>query len=152
MLGRPRCSPRRQEVAIPPKRNPLRLNRLQLKTLTLFQALAEAAAPDGEDPETGDVTVAHIPRPHGDHFHVGPYVVMARDATGLANVNVWVALERKGLIRSGFPIAVTLTAAGRGYDTGMGGGILIGADHGAPEADAAPSGGRGERPPKALLG
>jgi hypothetical protein len=112
------------------KRNPLNLNSLQLKTLTLFQALArlpEHARPaPGED---GAVIVSDLPRPHGDHFHLGDAVVLSRDATGLANPAAWAALERKGLIRSAFPHTVMVTAAGLAYDTGLEATILHRADH-----------------------
>ena len=104
---------------MPPKRNPLNLNALQLRTLTLLQALAKLPnhAKPGDEP--GSVMVGNLPQPHGDHFHLGPYVVAARDATGLQNPSAWVALERKGLIKSMFPIAAVLTPAGLGYDTGL---------------------------------
>lgn len=100
---------------MPPRRNPLALNPLQLRTLALLQALAAGLAPDAE----GNVRVDRFPPAHGDHFHLGDAVVAARDATGLANPAVWVALERKGLIRSQFPHAALLTPAGRAYDTGL---------------------------------
>ena len=55
---------------------------------------------------------------------------MLRDATGLTNVSVWAALERKGLIRPRmFPTICTLTEAGLAYDTGIGGEILHRAHH-----------------------
>jgi hypothetical protein len=54
---------------------------------------------------------------------------MARDATGLANEAVWVALARKGLILSNFPDAAVVTPAGLAYDTGLAGTILHRADH-----------------------
>ena len=114
---------------MPPKRNPLNLNTLQLKTLALLQALARLpghASPAGAD---GSVLVSDLPRPHGDHFHLGDAVVASRDATGLANQSAWVALERKGLIKSQFPWAALLTAAGLGYDTGLADAILHRADH-----------------------
>jgi len=114
---------------MPPKTNPLKLNPLQLKTLTLFQELArypELATPVGED---GDLFLSQLPQPHGNHFHVGSRVVMTKDATGLQNQAVWVALERKGLIKSNFPVAVTLTAAGRAYETNLRDEILHGSDH-----------------------
>lgn len=98
------------------KKNPLNLNPLQLKTLTLLQELARDAGPPAAD---GSVRVADIPRPHGDHFHVGAGVAMTRDASGLANQAVWVALERKGLLRSAFPDAAVLTAVGIAYETGL---------------------------------
>ena len=113
---------------MPAKKNPLGLNRLQLKTLTLLQELAQDqnyATPDGQ----GGVRISQLPHPHGDHFHVGRYVAMARDATGFANQAVWVALERKGLARQAFPVAITLTPEGLGYDTGLRSEVLLGGDH-----------------------
>ena len=104
---------------MPAKKNPLNLNALQLKTLTLFQALSqmEGVGTPGEDP--GDILIGHMPRPHGDHFHLGHYIVRAQDASGLANQSVWTALERKQLIKSRFPMACILTAAGASYETGL---------------------------------
>ena len=106
-----------------PKKNPLNLNPLQLKTLTLFQALSqmEGVAKPHEDPsgEPGHIMIAGMPRPHGDHFQPGHYIVRAKDAAGLANESVWVALERKKLIKSHFPSACVLTPSGAAYDTGM---------------------------------
>jgi hypothetical protein len=113
---------------MPKKINPLNLNPLQLKTLTLLQALAKL--PDhSEAAGEGAVKVFNLPHPHGDHFHLGPYVVMARDASGLGNPSAWTALERKGLIKGEFPDECTLTAAGVAYDTGLGAQILHGSDH-----------------------
>ena len=114
---------------MPPKRNPLNLNALQLKTLALLQALARLPGhghPAGAD---GSILVSDLPRPHGDHFHLGDAVVASRDATGLANRAAWIALERKGLITSQFPWAALLTAAGLSYDTGLADAILHRADH-----------------------
>lgn len=110
------------------KKNPLNLNALQLKTLTLIQALAEL---DGyaEPTEDGDVAITRLPHPHGDHFHLGPWVVLSRDATGLQNPASWAALERKGLIKGSFPDELVLTHAGRIYDTGLKDEILHGSDH-----------------------
>jgi len=110
------------------KKNPLNLNALQLKTLTLFQALAEL---EGVGRPTGDggIEVTQLPHAHGNHFHLGPYVVMSRDATGLANPAPWLVLERKGLIRSDFPYGFVLTPAGAAYETGLKGEILHGSDH-----------------------
>ena len=114
---------------MPPRNNPLRLNKLQLKTLTLLQELARQPQSASPIDDTGDVMISNIPSPHGNHFHIGERVVMARDATGLRNAAVWVALERKGLARSSFPFAITLTADGLAYETGLGNAILIGGDH-----------------------
>jgi hypothetical protein len=114
---------------MPPKRNPLNLNPLQLRTLVLLQALAQLpdhAAPSDAD---GTIRVSNLQRPHGDHFHLGDAVVASRDASGLANPAAWAALERKGLIRSLFPHAALLTPDGLAYDTGLAEAILHRADH-----------------------
>lgn len=113
-----------------PKRNPLNLNPLQLKTLTLLQELARIAGkPAAEDAEPGSLAITEFPHAHGDHFHLGKSVVASRDATGLYNPAVFTALERKGLVRPKFPEAVVLTPAGQQYDTGMRDTILIRAAH-----------------------
>ena len=80
-----------QTKSMLPKRNPKKLNKLQFKTLAIMQ---EFAATD-----IGEVKLNHIPRPHGDHFHVGSGVVLTKDATGLFNRGAWAALDRKGLTR-----------------------------------------------------
>jgi hypothetical protein len=109
---------------MPSKKNPLNLNALQLRTLTLMQALARLDAFAAPASEPGHVLVSAMPHAHGDHFHVGEAVVAARDATGLYNEAVWTALQRKGLIKSLFPQAVVLTPEGLTYDTGLGDTIL----------------------------
>ncbi|MBY0431059.1 MAG: hypothetical protein K2Q10_07670 [Rhodospirillales bacterium] len=111
------------------RKNPLKLNSLQLKTLTLLQEIARHPEMASPVEESGDLMLTHLPHPHGDHFHVGRAVVAARDATGLHNSAVYVALERKGLVKSHYPAAVVLTAAGRAYETGMAEQILHGSDH-----------------------
>jgi hypothetical protein len=106
---------------MPQKRNPLNLNPLQLKTLTLLQELARIAGKPAaaEDGEPGSLAITEFPSAHGDHFHLGEAMVAARDATGLRNLAVFAALERKGLIRPKFPEAVILTPLGQEYDTGL---------------------------------
>ena len=112
----------------PARSNPLKLNPLQLKTLVLFQELARHT--DTATPlENGDVFLSRLPTPHGNHFHVGHKVVISKDATGLSNQAVWTVLERRGLIKASFPVAVTLTAEGVAYDTGIADQILHGSDH-----------------------
>src|SRR5215813_11730909 len=112
---------------MPPKRNPLGLNALQLKTLTLFQELARL--PEySELAEEAGITV-RPPDPHGNHFHLGKAVVATRDATGLRNPAVWVALERKGLIRSMYPHGAVMTPLGLDYETGLHEAILHKSDH-----------------------
>ena len=71
-------------------------------------------------PDSGAVAVAEAAEIH---------FARAKDATGLRNAAVWLALERKALARSSFPFAITLTAEGLEYDTGLRDSILIGGDH-----------------------
>jgi len=111
-----------------PKRNPLALNPLQLKTLTLLQQLARLSDYSTAGTEEGSVELTRLPHPHGDHLHIGEAVVATRDATGLRNPSVWLALERKGLVRS-TPPTVILTALGMNYDTGMRERLLHSAEH-----------------------
>ena len=105
---------------MPPKNNPLKLNKLQLRTLALAQVLAGDTDIARPDADSGDVRLLAIPRPHGDHLHIGRFVVSARDASGLSNPAVWRVLLRKGLARIDRPGGVTITAAGVAYDTGFG--------------------------------
>jgi hypothetical protein len=109
--------------------NPSRLNALQLKTLAILQALARergfAHPPDAD----GTVLIHTLPYAHGDHFHIGRTVVLARDATGLANPNVMNALVRKGLLLGGPAGMPILTSSGLGYETGIAASILHGAEH-----------------------
>ena len=115
---------------MPPKRNPLQLNALQLKTLAILQELAQLPDWASRDETAGEATIRALPHPHGDHFHIGSKVVMSRDASGLGNAGVWKALERKGLTRAAtFPQQLTLTPAGMAYDTSPIGTILHGGDH-----------------------
>jgi hypothetical protein len=104
---------------MPPKKNPLKLNTLQLKTLTILQVMARDPNVATADEETGDIHITEMPMPHGNHFHVGQGIVMARDATGLGNPSVFEALGRKGLVRPAFPRGVLLTPEGSGYETGL---------------------------------
>jgi hypothetical protein len=101
---------------MPPKKNPLNLNPLQMKTLTLMQYLAKL--PEHRTETDEGVEIDRLPHPHGDHFHLGHVVVATRDATGLGNQAVWAVLERKGLIKSAFPDSAIVTPAGLAYDTG----------------------------------
>ena len=112
-----------------PKKNPLKLNALQLKTLTVLQQLSRTPSFASQEDGSSEVVIKNLPRPHGDHFHCGDAVVMSRNATGLKNKNVWTALERKGLARSMFPDAIALTAAALEYDTGLADQILHRSDH-----------------------
>jgi hypothetical protein len=109
---------------MPPRKNPLQLNALQLKTLTLLQELARLPGTGEPADEGGNVAIPGLPMPHGDHFHLGAAVVASRDASGLYNPAVWAALERKGLVHSRAGRGPVLTPLGLGYETGMRGAIL----------------------------
>jgi hypothetical protein len=113
---------------MPPRRNPLNLNQLQLKTLVLLQELAQLSEYSQASEEAGNIIV-RPPQPHGDHFHLGTAVVASRDASGLRNPAVWIALERKGLIRSAYPDRAILTPLGLDYHTGLRETILHRAGH-----------------------
>ena len=110
------------------KNNPLRLNNLQLKTLTLLQQLA-VFQKSSELNRDDEVTIDGLPQPHGNHFHIGDKLVMSKNATGLFNPSVWKALERKGLVYGRFPMTVTLTSKGLSYETQMTDKILFSSDH-----------------------
>ena len=108
---------------MPPKTNPAKLNPLQLRTLTLLQAIAQI--PDASKPTPdGDTAINAFPHAHGDHFHLGDATVRGSDATGLENESVWNALARKGLIKCAWPNEIALTPEGVGYDTGIADQIL----------------------------
>lgn len=104
---------------MPPKKNPLKLNALQLRTLALAQVVAAEPGMASRNAATGAATLIHVPHPHGDHVHVGRFTVSARDASGFANPAVWVALARKGLARTDDFGSITITAEGLAYDTGL---------------------------------
>lgn len=108
---------------MPPRHNPLKLNPLQSRTLTLLQAIAVIPGASAPTPE-GDTAILQFPHAHGDHFHLGDATVATRDATGLENEAVWNALARKGLIKCTWPNQIALTPEGLGYDTGLADEIL----------------------------
>ena len=108
---------------MPPKQNPLKLNPLQLRTLTLLQAIARVPGAASQTPN-GDVVIGQFPAAHGDHFHLGDAVVAGKDATGLYNEAVWNALTRKGLAKAEWPRQIALTQEGLGYVTGLADDIL----------------------------
>jgi hypothetical protein len=114
---------------MPDKKNPLGLNALQLKTLTILQAVAEVDEIVERNAADGSIKIKSLPHAHGNHFHVGRYLVSASDATGLQNSGVWAALERKGLVATDFPNSVTLNAEGVKYDTGLRESMLHTGDH-----------------------
>lgn len=115
---------------MPAKKNPLKLNKLQLRTLALTQVLANEPSLAQKDEASGNVTISELPHPHGNHVHIGGFTVSSRDASGFSNPAVWVALRRKGLVAEdtgGF--GVTLTADGVAYDTGLNEKFIEQSDH-----------------------
>jgi len=108
---------------MPSKANPAKLNPLQLRTLTLLQAIAQIPGASNPTAE-GDTAISQFPLVHVDHFHLGDATVAASDATGLENENVWNALARKGLIKAAWPDQIALTPEGVAYDTGIADQIL----------------------------
>ena len=114
---------------MPPKKNPLKLNKLQLRTLALAQILAELPDITRVDDETGDITLLQLPHAHGDHMHIGEFVVSARDAIGLTNPAVWKALERKDLACNATHLTIPLTPLGQAYETGLGDRFLSPSSH-----------------------
>jgi hypothetical protein len=114
---------------VPDRPNPAKLNALQLKTLAILQELARSQGGASEPLEDGSVALNRLPRPHGDHFHVGSALVMAKDATGLANPAVFSALQRKGLLVRAPDGKPALTTAALAYETGIADQILHRSDH-----------------------
>ncbi len=101
----------------------VKLNPLQKRTLALFQLLARSPETGSLNEKTGEVTIFGpgqlMASAHGDHLHIGQYVIAESDASGFANEAVWRALARKGLIISAFPGQLTLTRRGLAFDTGL---------------------------------
>ena len=114
---------------MPPKKNPLNLNKLQLRTLILAQILAKDPETGLKDEKTGVVALMTFPQGHGNHVHVGRFTVSSKDASGFSNPAVWAALERKGLSISRGPMGVSLTASALEYDTGLENKFLVQSDH-----------------------
>ncbi len=114
---------------MPNRPNPAKLNALQLKTLAILQELARSEGNAAEALDDGSIALNRLPRPHGDHFHVGAALVMARDATGLGNPAVFNALHRKGLLTRAPDGRPALTAEAVAYETGIAEQILHHSDH-----------------------
>ena len=111
------------------KKNPLKLNSLQLRTLTLCQVLAREESLTTTDINDNSITINQMPHVHGNHVHIGKFVVSARDASGFSNPAVWVALKRKNLIKEIPSMSLTLTAEGVSYETGLSDQFVEESDH-----------------------
>jgi hypothetical protein len=114
---------------MPSRYNPRNLNPLQLKTLAIFQRLATMEEHIAARREDGTITLWNLPHAHGDHFHVGHSVLRSRDASGLTNPSVWMALDRKGLIEGQFPDMVILRPEALEYPVGELGLFMEHSDH-----------------------
>lgn len=101
------------------RKKSIKLNPLQRRTLALFQVLAQSPESSTVNEATGEVTVSYLPQSHGNHVHIGKFVVSGQEASGFSNEAVWKILDRKGLIKSNFPIQATLTGAGLEFETGL---------------------------------
>ena len=99
------------------RRNPLKLNKLQRKSLAVLQMIAAQEESSRPGPREGEVSIERLPTPHGDHLHLGPYVLQGRETAGLMNPAVWSALLRKGLVREFGEDGLAVTPAGLDYDT-----------------------------------
>ncbi len=111
------------------KRKTIKLNSLQSKTLILLQKLA--VHPDSSSSIEGseDIQITRLPHAHGNHMHVGDYVVAAKDASGLSNKSVWIALARKGFLRENWEEEIVITAEGLAFSTGLEDKFMSVSDH-----------------------
>ena len=95
----------------------IKLNTLQSRTLALFQELAKSSETSSSVEDTDEKSIMYMPTPHGNHVHIGKFIVSTKEASGFNNEKVWQALERKGLARSEFPYRIILTKEGLAYNT-----------------------------------
>src|SRR5258706_12376502 len=116
------------EEARPTKRNPLNLNPLELRTLTLLQVIAGIPGAASQSPN-GEVVISQFPSAHGDHFHLADATVSSKDASGLYNEAVGNALTRKGLAKAEWPHQMALRPEGLAYETAHAEKIRHKADH-----------------------
>lgn len=110
-------------------KKPAKLNALQGKTLALLQQLAKHPDSSAVIDGSADIKITRLPHAHGDHMHVGDFVVAARDASGLNNPSVWMALVRKGMVREGWKAEIVITEAGLAHITGLENRFMSASDH-----------------------
>jgi len=106
-----------------------KLNPLQSKTLVLLQLLAKDSESSSAVYGSEDIHITRLPHAHGNHMHVGEFVLAAKDASGLNNPAVWVALARKGFVRDNWQQEIILTPEGRAFSTGLENKFLTASDH-----------------------
>ncbi|MCR9213131.1 MAG: hypothetical protein NXI13_05395 [Proteobacteria bacterium] len=97
----------------------MKLNALQSKTLVLLQILARDEESSAPVEGTENVRITRLPHAHGNHMHVGEFVVSSKDASGLTNKSVWIALARKGLVQEGWEQEIQITPEGLAFSTGL---------------------------------
>ena len=107
----------------------IKLNPLQSKTLFLLQILAREDDSSAPVEGTEDIRITRLPHAHGNHMHVGEFVVTSKDASGFTNKSVWTALARKGLVRDSWEQEIVLTPEGLAYSTGLENKITATSDH-----------------------
>jgi hypothetical protein len=112
-----------------PKSKPMKLNALQSKTLVLLQLLAKDEDSSARVDGSKDIRITRLPHAHGSHMHVGAFVVAAKDASGLNNKSVWVALARKGLVGENWADEIILTPEGQAFSTGLEDKFVAPSDH-----------------------
>ncbi len=108
---------------------PVTPNAPQAQTLALLQQLAKHDDSSVTLEESSDRKITRLPHAHGDHMHVGDFVVSAKDGSGFNNPSVWIALARKGLIRDGYPAEIVITEAGLNHATGLESKFMQHSDH-----------------------
>jgi hypothetical protein len=107
----------------------IKLNPLQSKTLVLLQVLAKDPDSSAAVADSDDIRITRLPHAHGNHMHVGEYVIHSKDANGLNNPSVWVALSRKGFVRDTYPQEIIITAEGLAFSTGLEDKFMSVSDH-----------------------
>ena len=107
----------------------IKLNPLQSKTLVLLKVLARDDNSSMAGEAEGDRKILSLPHAHGNHMHVGEFVVSAKDASGLTNPSVWKALARKGFVKDNWPNEMVITKAGLEFSTGLEDKFMSVSDH-----------------------
>ncbi len=107
----------------------VKLNALQSKTLVLLQVMAKDDRMSAPGSIEGSRLIVSLPHAHGNHMHVGQFVVASKDATGLQNLSVWKALMRKGFVGENWPSEMLITQEGLEFSTGLEDKFMSVSDH-----------------------
>ena len=95
----------------------------------LLQILAKDSDSSLKIDDSEDIKITQLPHAHGNHMHVGSYVITSKDANGLSNNAVWVALSRKGFVRENWKDEIVITAEGLAFSTGLEEKFISASDH-----------------------